>query len=159
MRKQVVVAFSLLVLGTAAMAQKIDTKWHCPKPTAVQQYEVGDMPDHNYVIQQGSCEAISSKTGEKSGTFTEFHETWKGSFTFHGRYNAKMDNGDMVYYTYEGSVSMEPKKPVSNKWKIVSGTGKHKGEKGTGSCAGKANDDGSFDWTCTGTVMMAPAKK
>lgn len=63
----------LLTLGTAALAQnKIDTTWHCLKPTNVQKLDVGDEPDHSYLIQQGNCTATSSKTGQKSGTFTEF---------------------------------------------------------------------------------------
>ena len=64
----------------------------------------------------------------------------------------------MVHYTYDDTGSTDPKKPLSNKWKVVGGTGKHKGIKGAGSCAGKQNDDGSSDWTCTGTTSMGAAK-
>jgi hypothetical protein len=158
MRIRSSLALCLLTLGTAALAQnKIDTTWHCLKPTNVQKLDVGDEPDHSYLIQQGTCTATSSKTGQKSGAFTEFHEAWKDSFTFHGRYNATADNGDMIFYTYEGSY--DPKKPLANKWKIVKGTGKHKGEKGSGSCSGKANQDGSFDWECTWPPGMAAKAK
>jgi hypothetical protein len=148
----------LLVLGTAASAQKkVDTTWHCLKAATVQKLDVGDEPDHSYLIQQGTCTAASSKTGQKSGTYTEFHELWKDSFTFHGRYNATAENGDMTFYTYEGSY--DPKKPLMNKWKIVNGTGKQKGTKGSGSCAGKANQDGSIDWDCTFPAGMAAKAK
>jgi hypothetical protein len=155
MRKSLIVAFALLVSGSAALAQtKLATTWHCPKAPSDQKMDVGDVADHAYEILQGACTATASDPGfaEKTGNFTEFHEAWKASLTFHGRFNAVMDNGDKVYYTYEGSASLDITKPASNKWNIVSGTGKYKGAKGSGACSGKMNADGSGDWTCTGTV-------
>jgi len=67
MRKFLVVAFALLVSGSVALAQnKTDTKWHCPKPTA-QKFDVGDVADHVYEIDQGTCSATSSDPGESDG--------------------------------------------------------------------------------------------
>jgi hypothetical protein len=154
MRKRLFVAFCLLVFGSAAMAQKVDSKWHCAVPTANHKLDVGDEPDHSYVLGQGSCTATASNLGEKSGAYTEFQEVWKASFTNHGRFNTTMDNGDMAYYTYEGSGPTDITKPAINKWKILSGTGKHKGMKGSGSCSGTRHEDGSSDWACTGTYSM-----
>ena len=154
MRKLLFVAFCLLVFGSAAMAQKVDTKWHCAAPTASHKFDVGDEADHSYVISQGACTATASSSGEKSGAYTEFQELWKASFTNHGRFNVTMDNGDMAYYTYEGSGPTDITKPATNTWKILSGTGKHKGMKGSGSCSGTRHEDGSSDWACTGTYSM-----
>jgi len=155
MRKLMLVVLCLLGFASVAMAQnKIETKWHCSKAAAAHKFDVGDMPDHSYQIAQGTCTATSSGSGEKSGAYTEFQELWKASFTNHGRFNVTMDNGDMVYYTYEGSGSTDIKKPASNKWKIVNGSGKQKGIKGSGTCSGKQNEDGSSDWACTGTSSM-----
>jgi hypothetical protein len=154
MRKQLFVAICLLVLAVAAMAQKIDTKWNCTKPSTNPMLAVGDVPDHSYALGQGTCTATKSGSGEKSGAYTEFDEMWKATYTGHGRFNVTMDNGDMVYYTYETSAPNDIKKPASNKWKIVSGTGKHKGIKGSGTCSGTRHDDGSSDWVCTGTSEM-----
>jgi hypothetical protein len=157
MRKLLFVAFCLLVFASAVMAQnKVDTKWHCPKAAAEHKLDVGDVPDHSYWIGRGTCDATSSggDLKEKTGNFTEFHDAWKASFNFHGYFNATTDNGDKVNYTYEGSASTDTTKPASNKWKIVSGTGKHKGIKGSGTCSGKASADGSYDWECTGTYSM-----
>lgn len=151
MRKLLFVAFSLLLFGSTAMAQnKVDTKWQCPKQSADHSFAVGDVPNHSYMILQGTCKSTSSDSGfaEKSGAYTEFRETWKVSFSWHGRFNVTMDNGDIVYYTYEGS------EPTSNKWTIQSGTGKHKGIKGSGTCSGTPHKDGSSDWACTGTYSM-----
>ncbi len=158
MRERYLVALCLLICAATATAQtKIETKWHCPGATTVHKLDVGDAADHIYVIQQGGCAAEASKTSEKSGAFTEFHDGTNANFTFRGHFNATMENGDMVFYTYDGS--FDPKKPVTNKWKIVGGTGKHKATKGAGSCAGKANEDKSFDWTCTGSTTMAAKAK
>lgn len=157
MRKLLLVALCLLVSGSAAMAQnKVDTKWHCPKQSADHTFDVGDVPDHSYMILQGTCDATSSDPGfaEKSGSFTEFQERWKASFSQHGRLNVTMDNGDKVYYTYEGSAPTDITKPASNKWKIMNGTGKYKGIKGSGTCSGTFNADASSDWGCTGTYSM-----
>lgn len=154
MRKQLFAALCLFVFASAAMAQKIDTKWHCATPTANHKFDVGDESDHSYVIAQGGCTATATGSGEKSGAYTEFQERWKASFTNHGRFNVTMDNGDMVYYTYEGSGPTDITKPATNKFKIVGGTGKHKTMKGSGSCSGTRHDDGTSDWACTGTYSM-----
>lgn len=129
MRKLMLVAFAILVSGSAAMAQnKVDTKWHCPK-SPDHNFDVGDVPGHSYAVIQGACDSASSDSGfmEKTGAYTEFQERWKASLTNHGRFNVTMDGGDKVYYTYEGSAPSDVAKPATNKWKILSGTGKQKG--------------------------------
>jgi hypothetical protein len=139
------------------MAQgKVDTKWHCPKESVSHKLDVGDVPGHSYMILQGTCNATASDSGfpEKTGFDTEFQEIWKSSINFHGRANMTMDNGDKVYYTYEGSASTDITKTAPIKWKILSGTGKYKGIKGSGTCSGKFNADGSFDNACTGTYSL-----
>jgi hypothetical protein len=161
MRKLLLVGIFLLVFASAALGQsKVDTKWHCSKAATENKLDVGDVPDHSLWIGQGTCEATASDGDlkEKTGAYTEFHDQWKTSFNFHGYYNATTDNGDQIHYTYEGSASTDIAKPAANKWRIVSGTGKHKGIKGSGSCAGKVNADGSADWKCTGTYSMGMAK-
>src|SRR5271157_1718548 len=99
------VACSLLMVGSAAMAQvRFDIKEHC-KPSISHTLDVGDVPDHSYLIVQATCNATSSDSDfvYKTGVATEFQERWKASFNYHGRFNATMENGDKVYYTYEGS--------------------------------------------------------
>jgi hypothetical protein len=154
MRKVFVVAICLMLFASLAVAQsKLETKWHCGKPPAEQKFGVGDVAGHSYAIMQGTCNATSSNIGEKMGAYTEFQERWIASYTNHGRFNVTMDNGDKTYYTYEGTGNPE-KKAASNKWKIVSGTGKHKSTKGSGTCSGTLLDDGGSDWACTGTLSM-----
>jgi len=159
MRKLFLVALCLVGFTVAATAGKIDTKWHCGKATAEHSFDVGDTPNHTYAIGQGTCTASGGSSGEKSGTWTQFINAWKEKVESHGHFNVTMDDGDMVYYTYTESSS--DMKHFSNKWKIEDGTGKHKSIKGSGTCSGMQNDDGSSDWTCTGTTTMtaASAKK
>ncbi len=158
MRKLILGTVCLMWLVSAAMGQMIDTKWHCPKPAENPMMKVGDVPEHNYAIAQGTCEATGGTSGEKSGAWTEFQETWKTSMAIRGNFNVTMNDGDMVYYTYSETGKPGEKK-MMNKWKIVSATGKHKGEKGSGTCTGMLNDDGSSDWECKGTTAMAGAEK
>ena len=157
MRKVLFVAFCLLVLvlGSAVAQDKLSSKWNCAKATANPTLEVGDVEGHSYALGQGTCSATASDAGEKSGAYTEFDETWKTSYTGHGRFNVTTENGDKVYYTYESKGPSDIKKPANNTFKIVGGTGKHKGIKGSGSCEGTRHEDGSSDWTCTGTTSMA----
>jgi hypothetical protein len=144
--------------GTAGQQEawgKVAAQWHCPAESVSHKLEVGDVPDHSYVISQGTC-SISSKDGglpEKSAAFTEFDETWKDSYKFHGRANVTLENGDKVFYSYEGSAKDASKPPVEN-WKLTGGTGKYTAIKGSGSCAGKTNSDGTSDWNCTGTYSL-----
>ena len=157
MRKLLFIACSLLVFGSVTMAQgKVDTKWHCPKESVSHKLDVGDVPGHSYMILQGTCNATASDSSfaEKTGGWTEFQEIWKASFNFHGRFNGTMDNGDKVHYTYEGTASTDSTKPVSMRLKLLSGTGKYKGIKGSATCSGKFNADGSFDQECIGTYSM-----
>lgn len=155
MRKLLLAACAVLLFGSAAMAQgKLVTKWHCNKQTVEHRLEVGDMPNHTYGLIQGTCSGTPGEgttINEKTGAYTEFQELKGTSMSVHGRFNVTLDNGDTVYYTYEGTGSTDNSKPLSNKWKIKSGTGKHKGVKGSGTCSGKMNADGSSDWECTGT--------
>ena len=155
MRKLFVAVCAVLLLGSAAMAQsKLSTKWHCLKQSVEHRVEVGDMPNHTYGIIQGTCTGTpgaGTSINEKTGAYTEFQEMQAPSMSFHGRFNVTLDGGDKVFYTYEGSGPTDITKPASNKWTIHSGTGKHKGIKGSGSCSGKRNADGSSDWECTGT--------
>jgi len=139
------------------MAQgKVDTKFHCPKESVSHKLDVGDVPGHSYMILQGTCNVTSSDRSfpEKTGVYTEFQEIWKASFNFHGRSISTMDDGDKVYSTYEGSGSTDITKPFSEKWKLLNGTGKYKGIKGSLTCSGKYNADGSIADACTGTYSL-----
>ena len=151
MRKLLVFAMFLLLASVAMAQRKFETKWHCGKPTTEKSVDVGDVAGHSYGVAQGECNAVSSGNGEKTGVFTEVQEMWKTSFTVRGHFVVTTDNGEKIYDTYE-SVGDPVKKTVSEKWKTAGGTGKHKDARGSGTCAGKLQRDGSSDWDCSGTT-------
>ncbi len=156
MRKSALVVCFVLAVGAVMAAQnKIETKWHCPKATSEQKLDVGDMPDHSYMIAQGSCSATASSKDfeEKSGVWTEMRDVRKSGSNIHGTFIVTMADGDKVNYSY--AIQAPAKKPPTNKWTLSNGTGKLKGVKGSGNCSGKMNDDGSSDWECTGTYTIA----
>src|SRR3954447_23103829 len=148
MHKALLVALCLVVFATVAVAQtKVETKWHCGKPSEEKSIEIGDVPGHAYAVAQGKCEVTSSSTGEKTGVYTELQEVWKDRYTSHGRFVITMENGDKVYDAYEQKGDLG-KKTVAENWKKVGGTGKQKGAKGSGTCAATLHDDGTSDWEC-----------
>ncbi len=157
MRIRLFAALCLLLAGSFAIAQdKLETKWNCAKPSESHNLDVGDAADHSYVIATGTCTAAAGGSlGEKTGKYTEFQDVHKASFTNHGYFTTTTESGDTIHYTYSGSGSADMKKPASNKWQIHDGTGKQKGVKGSGTCTGVRHDDGSSDWTCTGTYSAA----
>jgi hypothetical protein len=141
--------------AAAATQGKIAAQWHCPADTVNQKLEVGDVPEHSYAISQGTC-SLAAKEGalpEKSATITEFDETWKSSYKFQGRANVTLLDGEKIFYAYGGNAPDSSKPPVES-WNIDGGTGKYKAIQGSGSCAGKANPDGSSDWNCSGTYSL-----
>jgi hypothetical protein len=172
MRKLLFMALPLVAFGSVALAQakpaamaqakpaamghKVNTKWHCQKASDQHQVDAGDMAGHSYGIAQGACDATSGGSlGEKTGQYTESQEMWTGSMKSHGVFISTLDNGDKINYTYTFSGSTDSAKPMSNRWRIVTGTGTHKGIKGSGSCSGKSNAaDGSVDWACMGSYWM-----
>ena len=152
MRKLWVVAVSVNgLMSVGAAQQKMESKWHCGKVSTENSVEVGDVAGHSYGIEQGDCQATSSSTGEKTGKFTEFVEAWKSRVSTRGQFNVTYDNGDTITHSYTAEADLA-KKTVQEKWKVVSGTGKHKGATGAGTCSGKLNDDGTSDWECSGTI-------
>jgi hypothetical protein len=68
--------------------------------------------------------------------------------------NVTMNNGDKVYYSYEGAFSTDTTKPFSQRWKLENGTGRYKFIKGVGACSGIVHADGSGDMECIGTFSI-----
>jgi len=157
MRKTVWVACALLLFTSAALAQRrVDTKWRCPKVSAIHSLAVGDAPNHNYTIIQGSCKSTASDANfqEDNSDYTEFQEMLNASVSVRGRMNVTMRNGDKVFYSYEGSFLTDITKPFSHRWTLVSGTGRYKSVRGNGTCSGIVHADGTGDMECVGTFSI-----
>jgi len=158
MRKTIWVVYALLLFASSAPAQNgVDTKWRCPSPSAVHTLAVGDAPNHNFTIIQGDCKSIASSAGfpEGESVYTEFQEMRSASVSVHGRMNVTMKNGDMVYYSYEGSFPTDITRPFSERWNLEGGTGRYRSVKGNGACTGKVYTDGSGEMECVGTFSIS----
>ncbi len=161
MRKLLFVVCSMLLCASVAMAQdKLESKWNCGKASVAHSLDVGDQPNHTYVITQGSCTAEKSEVGgvkEKEGVGTAFNENTGNATHWHGIFVVTMANGDKLHYAYSGKGTAKDGafQSGTNTWSIIGGTGKFKGAKGKGSCTGKGSPDGSATWDCTGTYTLA----
>ncbi len=154
---------SLLALSLAAlgMAQtKISGTAQCGKPDPQHAIEVGDRPNHSYMIEQFKCSWTKPMeiggVQNKEGVGTDFHEISGNSSRFHGVYMDTMANGDKVQYRYEGTATLKDGVPQSaeDKWRSLRGNGKLKGINSHGTCKGTANADGSIAWECEGEYEL-----
>jgi hypothetical protein len=155
-------ALFLLVVSSASAQAKTTTSGKCEKPT-VQSIPVGDMDGHMYVIQSGTCAPKNEVHGAKatSASFAE-HGDMSGTHTkTSGVYTETFDSGDKLFYSYNntGTVKDGAFTTGSNTYKIIGGTGKMKGMKGSGSCKLKGTDDGGLTYNCTGEMASAMSKK
>jgi hypothetical protein len=165
MRKLMLIATALCVIVAFAHAQtpapvKVASSWKCAPPNPVHTLPVGDSPDHVYILQQGKCTATKGEIAgiaDKEGLSTEFMEATGNNAKGHGMFVETMANGDKVYISYQatGTSANKQFQSGSNTWTVTGGTGKFAGAKGSGSCKGKGNPDGSANFDCTGTVTLA----
>jgi len=157
MRRFLVIGLVCLFASAALAQGRISGTWSCPKPPAAttHSYAAGDKPNHNYNLVQFKCTASKGEIAgvkEKEGSGVEFSETTGNNAANHGVFTETMANGDHVTYKYTGSAVSKNGNLVSGANKFdLSGTGKFKDLKGSGTCSGKGNKDGSSTWTCTGT--------
>lgn len=157
MRKLVLLANLVCLCATLAMAQsKVASEWKCGKPEGIHPLEVGDQPSHSYSTYQIKCTAAKGEIAgvkEKEGTATEFSEVTGDKSSGHGIFVETLASGDKLYisYTVTAGFKKGQMQSASNKWQTTGGTGKLKGSKGSGSCTGKPNPDGTTTFTCTGT--------
>ena len=163
MRKLALMVIALLAVASVSAAQtsgKISTMWKCSAPSPTHALPVGDAPDHAYVVQQSKCTTSSGEIAgmkQKEGASTEFADGTATTAKGHGVFVETMANGDKIFYSYEftGTSKNKMLESGTNKWTVSGGTGQFKGMKGSGTCAGKGNPDGSGDYNCTGTYTLA----
>jgi hypothetical protein len=152
----VVVCFLFLCITLSAAQGKISSQWKCEKPSEQHSIAVPDREGHSYSVAQGKCTSEKGSMGddkEQEGTYTEFGDMTSSGDQNHGVFVVTLANADKVFYHYHGTQTWKDNKmeSASNKWTIVSGTGKYKAVKGEGGCKGKGNADGSSTWDCEGT--------
>ena len=160
MRAFVLPVLCLTVPAVVAAQTPIKSAWKCSVVEPVSTVPVTGQANHAYSIYQVNCTASSGEimgVKEKTGTATEFAEVNGNVSKGHGIFVETLENGDTVRYDYTFSSKMNGKvaTAASNMFKIVSGTGKAKGIKGSGACKGKGNPDASLELQCTGTHTKA----
>jgi hypothetical protein len=169
MKKSVWICAVFAVAVAMASAQtKTTMSGKCAKPDVEQSVPAGDQAGHAFMIAQGKCTADGKIGGAmgKEGVFSEHAEATGTHAKNWGVYVETFDNGDKVFYNYQGTQTMKDNmlQTGTNKYQIAGGTGKMKGIKGSGGCKLTGASDGSVDYTCTseytlaGGAMAKPAK-
>jgi hypothetical protein len=173
MRKLMLAGAMVFALALTASAQgtKQTGKAHCAKADPGYSIDVGDKPGHALMLQKTACTwtAGVEMAGSKATAGDDVSTMEVSGATGHsnGYHVATMDNGDKFLVRYQGTARMnkDGTGTIEGKWSYVSGTGKLKGLKGSGTYQGTMAADGSTDFDVEGEYTipeakpMAPAKK
>jgi hypothetical protein len=152
MRLKILLSFlAVFALATVASAQtKISGTLRCGKPDQQQAIEVGDRPNHSFVINQMKCTWTKpleiAGVQSKEDVYTQFVEV-SGNRAHAQSYGVgTMTNGDKSYVRVQYSATLKEGVLESGeaKWSYASGTGKLKGLKGKGTSTGKGAPDGTM---------------
>jgi hypothetical protein len=164
MRKFGLVLLIACAVTLPATAQtKISGKQTCAKPDPQQSIDVGDKAGHSVTVQKAACkwDVGLEIEGVKSTESVDVAsgEVWGTSATQHGYNMSTMDNGDKFTVKYSGTIKVakDGTAAFDGKWNFVSGTGKLKGIKGSGTYKGTGSADGSGTVDVEGDYTIAPA--
>jgi len=152
----------VFALVTAASAQtKFSGTQQCAKPDQEHSFQVGDQPNHSFVINQGKCNWTKgweiAGMQSKDTVETIFGEIRRNTLRARGYDVDTMPSGDKTYTGFEGTFTLKGGVPqtASGSWALVGGTGKLKGIKGSGTCKlASAASDGSTTWDCEGEYEL-----
>ena len=157
-------AFWAVAVAAASAQTKHEFSGKCGKADNVQSIPAGDKDGHTFMVQQGKCTTDKGEIGgakSKEGAFSEHDDVMGNHLKAWGVYVESYENGDKVFYDYQGSSTTKDGALVSgnNTWRITGGTGKMKGIKGTGSCKFTPGEGGGLNYACTGEYTLAAAKQ
>ena len=138
----------MLLLTTGARAQnKVSGTAQCAKPDPRYAIEVGDQPNHSFIIFHGGCtwtsplEIAGEKSKDHSGTV--FQEASGNRANSRGSGVDTMENGDKFYIAWRGLARIKEGMLSAEEgtWSLTGGNGKLKGIKGKGTykCTGSAD--------------------
>jgi hypothetical protein len=154
-----VCAFVALAVVLASAQTKTTMTGKCGKADVQQSVPAGDQPGHAFVLSQGKCSVTGKVNGAtgKDGAYSEHGEATPTHLKNWGVYTVTFDNGDKIFYDYQGTSTMKDGNLVTgtNKYQVASATGKMKGIKESGSCKLTGNSDGTLDYSCTGEYTLA----
>jgi hypothetical protein len=162
MRKLLLVVVVCVAALPAGAQTKITGKATCSKPDPSYNVDVGDSTGHGLMLQKATCtwdtplEIEGAKS--KDGTDVSTIEAWGGKMNQSGYNTSNMDNGDKFTVRYQGKITAgkDGSATYEGKWTFVSGTGKLKGIKGSGTYKGSGPADGSGTVDVEGEYSIAP---
>jgi hypothetical protein len=153
----------LVVLALAAVASaqtKISGTAQCGKPDQEYSIQVGDRPDHAFVIGKSNC--TWTKPLEIAGIVAKseedivFEDASGNRVRGQSRNVDTMANGDKFYVTtqFTGILKEGIFQSAEVTWTITGGTGKLKGLKGKGTSKCKGVADGTSTWEVEGEYEL-----
>ncbi|HWK10153.1 MAG TPA: hypothetical protein VNR64_08885 [Vicinamibacterales bacterium] len=163
MRKTGVLLFVVLAMAVPASGQtKLSATSHCAKANPEYSIDVGDKPGHMLTARKAECTWDGLQIAGmnvKSGQDVSTGEITGATMRDNGYHTATADNGDKftVHFTGTSTMAKDNTGTFTGKWTFVSGTGKLKSIKGGGTFKGKANADGTADFSIEGDYSLVPA--
>jgi hypothetical protein len=116
-----------------------------------------------FSVAQGKCTTKGETAGatSKSAEYSEHRDVTATRMKAWGVYIETYDSGDKIIYNYQLAVAVKDGAPGTGKgtYQIISGTGKLKGIKGSGTCMYSPGADASVAYACTGDYTLAAASK
>ena len=162
MRLKIILTF-LVVFALAAVASaqtKISGTLQCGKADPVYAIQVGDRPNHSFVISQIKCTWTKpleiAGVQSKEDVYTGFSEVSGNRSNGHSYGVVTMATGDKCYVRPHGSSTLKDGmlESAEGKWTFVGGTSMLKGLKGKGTYQGKGAADGTSTWEIEGEYEL-----
>ena len=159
-----IILLSVVIFVQAAAASgqtKMSGTTQCSKPDQEYSIEVGDRPNHSFVISQFNCTWIKPWEIEgiqnRQGVGTMFAEISGNTSRILEYCVQTMANGDKAYWRDTGTITLKDGIPQSAdvKGTLVGGTGKLKGVKAKATCRlREATADGGMTADCEGEYAL-----
>lgn len=154
-----VIVFALVAVASAQT--KTSGTAQCSKPDQEYTIQVGDQPNHSFVISQEHCTWTKpleiAGIQNKDAVATHFAEISGNTSRGRGYFVDTMANGDKAYYRGGVTATLKDGVPRSaeGKWTLVGGTGKLKGINGKVACRFKeARAEGGYTADCEGEYEL-----
>jgi hypothetical protein len=162
MRLKITFTFlTVFALATAASAQtKISGTLQCGKPDQQHAIDVGDRPNHSFVISQTKCTWSKpleiAEAQSKEDVYTGFSEVSGNRARVQEYGIGTMTNGDKFYCRLKCSFVLKEGATESGECTatLVGGSGKLKGLKGKATSKGKGAADGTSTWEIEGEYEL-----
>lgn len=150
----------LAALLPASAQTKISGTVQCAKADIHQKADIGDRPNHSFVLSQSQCAWTKpleiGDTKDTTGVSTAFDELRGNTSHTQGHVVDTMASGDKAFVSYRGTATLKDGVPQSftGTWTYTGGTGKLKGLKGKGTYKGTPAADGTVSYEVEGEYEL-----